>query len=35
MQKNDTGYGGGGISDGQTNTGSRFDGGQRTWNANG
>ena len=35
IQKNDTGYGGGGIGDGQTNTGSRFDGGQRTWNANG
>ena len=35
IQKNDTGYRGGGIGDGQTNTGSRFDGGQRTWNANG
>ena len=35
IQKNDTGYRGGGIGDGQTNTGSRFDRGQRTWNANG
>ena len=29
IQENDTGYRGSGIGDGQTNTGSRFDGGQR------